>query len=146
MRKTKMVIAGLLACSSGVAMAEPTPVGTWQAVSDVTGKPTSYVRIAETNGVLYGTVEKLFNSAEPNPVCSLCTGARKGKPVLGMTILRNVTDQGDGKWGGGDILDPKSGKVYHVRLELENGGQRLDVRGYIGIPMLGRSQTWVRVH
>ena len=64
-----------------------------------------------------------------------------------MTILRGIKpDASDkGTWVGGDILDPNDGKIYKVLLKLADGGKKLDVRGYIGMPMLGRTQTWHRV-
>ena len=79
--------------------------------------------------------------------CDECTDERKDQPVLGMTILRGVKpDAADkGTWDGGDILDPNNGKIYKVRLKPVDGGKKLDVRGYIGMPMLGRTQTWMRV-
>ncbi len=136
------LFVGLLASAS----AQPaTPAGTWKTISDRTGKPTSYVRIDEVDGRFEGTVVKLIDPPTTAPVCKLCSGARKGRPVLGLTIMRDVRAQGDGTWGGGEILDPNNGKTYHVRLTLRDGGQRLQVRGYVGIPLLGRTQTWVRV-
>jgi uncharacterized protein (DUF2147 family) len=64
-----------------------------------------------------------------------------------MTILRDIKPDPDdkGSWVGGDILDPNNGKVYKVRLKLTDAGKKLDVRGYIGTPLLGRTQTWLRV-
>ena len=90
---------------------------------------------------------KLLDPAiPPNAVCVECSDERKGKPVLGMILLRNVKpSEGDkGVWDGGDVLDPINGKVYKVRLKPIDGGARLNVRGYIGTPLLGRSQTWIR--
>ncbi len=138
------LLAGVLAWLPAVAQPS-TPAGTWKTISDRTGKATSYVRIDEVDGRFDGTVVGLIDPPKPNPLCDLCSGTRKGRPVLGMTILRGVRAEGDGSWGGGDILDPQSGKTYRVRLTLRDGGQRLRVRGYIGIPLLGRTQTWIRV-
>jgi len=63
-----------------------------------------------------------------------------------MTILRGVKQNPEDKavYEGGDILDPNNGKVYRVRLKVVDNGTRLEVRGYIGTPMFGRTQTWVR--
>lgn len=52
--------------------------------------------------------------------------------------------QGD-EFVGGDILDPDTGSIYRCKLALSAGGSRLVVRGYIGMPILGRSQTWQRL-
>ncbi|MEW6705089.1 MAG: DUF2147 domain-containing protein [Pseudomonadota bacterium] len=144
----KTAIGLLLASVAGVAFAQATtsPVGLWKTIDDETGKEKSYVRITEANGVVTGKIEKLLNPAEPNPKCDKCTDERKDQPVVGLTIIRNVKkEDGEERWAGGDILDPNNGKVYKVRLKPEDGGKKLSVRGYIGMPMLGRSQTWIRV-
>jgi uncharacterized protein (DUF2147 family) len=96
---------------------------------------------------LSGVVEKSLlatPSAEPN--CTLCSDDRKDKPKIGMEIIRGG-QQTDGKvvWEGGKILDPENGKNYSLRLTPIDGGKKLEVRGYIGTPMLGRTQTWIRV-
>ena len=61
-----------------------------------------------------------------------------------MTIIRNVK-KNEAVWDGGDILDPNNGKVYRVRLTPNSDNNKLEVRGYFGAPMFGRSQTWLRV-
>lgn len=131
----------------GLARAQNTPVGVWKTIDDGTKKEKSLIRITETGGVLTGKLEKLLDPATPPDVtCDKCTDERKDKPVLGMTLIRNVK-QSDGDktlWDGGDILDPNNGKVYKVRLKPIDGGAKLDVRGYIGMPLLGRTQTWIR--
>ena len=121
------------------------PVGQWTTIDDKTGKPKSVVEITEgANGALTGrVVEVLSSDRGPNPVCDKCTGERKGKPVQGMVILWGVRKKGD-TWEGGQILDPASGKVYSVKLTPTSGGQKLDVRGFMGFSLLGRTQTWTR--
>ena len=143
----KTVIGLLLASVAGFAFAEATtPVGLWKTIDDETGKEKSFVRITEANGVVSGKIEKLLDPAKADAKCDKCTDERKDQPVAGMTIIRNVKKDGDDdRWEGGDILDPNNGKVYKVRLTPEDGGKKLKVRGYIGVPMLGRSQTWIRV-
>jgi len=78
--------------------------------------------------------------------CTLCTDDRKDKPKIGMEIIRGG-QQSDGKavWEGGKILDPENGKNYSLRLTPIDGGKKLEVRGFIGAPLLGRTQTWIRV-
>jgi uncharacterized protein (DUF2147 family) len=133
--------------AAALAHAQPSPVGVWKTIDDETKKEKSLIRISESGGVLTGTLEKLLDPATPaDAVCEKCSDERKGQPVLGLTLLRNVKPSaGDkGVWEGGDILDPNNGKVYKVRLKPIDGGARLDVRGYIGTPLLGRTQTWIR--
>ena len=137
-----------LALASGLAAAQAaSPAGLWKTVDDNTKREKSLVRIVESGGVYTGKVEKIIDPDSPkDAVCKDCTDDRKDKPVLGMTLIRNVrqNDSDKGMWDGGDILDPNNGKVYRVRLKPIDGGSKLEVRGYIGTPMLGRTQTWIR--
>ena len=148
---TGSLIHGLVALAllfgAGLARAQATPVGVWKTIDDDSKKEKSLIRISESGGVLSGKLEKLLDPATPpDAVCKECTDDRKDKPVLGMTLIRNVRQNDDDKgvWDGGDILDPNNGKVYRVRLKPIDGGARLEVRGYVGTPMLGRTQTWIR--
>lgn len=128
--------------------AESNPVGLWQTVDEDSGAPKSLVRIYESRGVLEGRIVKIIDPLEPeNAVCDLCTDDRRKQPIVGLKIIRNIASayEKPGIWGGGDILDPENGKVYKLNLSLSGDGRRLEVRGYIGIPMLGRTQTWLRV-
>ena len=141
----RSAIATLLALSSLPALAQMSPVGLWQTISDVDGKATSEVRVIDTAGVVSAVGEKaLTQSGEP--LCDKCTDDRKGKPKVGMQIIRDAK-KADGKdvWEGGNILDPNNGTVYKLRLTPIEGGKKLEVRGYVGTPLLGRTQTWVRV-
>ncbi len=142
MKKTLIALA--LMGAAGLALAQATPVGVWKTIDDDGKTEKSLVRIVEAGGVLSGKVDKIFDAAKQNDVCDKCADERKDKPVLGMTILRNVKQGGEGVWEGGDILDPNNGKVYKVRLKPVDGGKKLEVRGFIGISLLGRTQTWVR--
>jgi uncharacterized protein (DUF2147 family) len=120
------------------------PVGTWKNIDDKTGQPKALIQITESGGKLEGKVIKVINSDDgPNPVCKSCDGERKNKPVEGMTILWGLSKDGDG-WSGGQILDPKNGKVYKLKMTLDDGGRKLDVHGYIGFSLMGRSQIWQR--
>ena len=137
-----------LALASGLAAAQATPAGLWKTVDDNTKKEKSLVRIVESGGVYTGKVEKIIDPDSPkDAVCKDCTDDRKDQPVVGMTIIRNMKPSAGDKnvFEGGDVLDPNNGKVYSAKLTLVDGGKKLDVRGYIGMPMLGRTQTWQRV-
>ena len=124
--------------------ADATPVGRWQTIDDATGKPKSIVEISDAGGgVLEGKVVELLNPSKPNPTCDNCEGERKGKPIQGMTILWGVKKDGD-SWDGGKILDPEKGKVYGAKLTPQADGQKLQVRGFIGVSMLGRTQEWIK--
>ena len=139
-------IACLLAAACAPAWAQSTPAGVWKTIDDATGKEKSLVRIVEANGVYSGKIEKLLDPTSPqDATCKDCTDDRKDKPVLGMTIIRNLKGHADDKtvFDGGDILDPNNGKVYRVRLKPFDDGKKLEVRGFIG-PFY-RNQTWLRV-
>lgn len=125
---------------------DASPVGTWKTLDDKTGQEKSIVEITEQSGVLEGKVLEILTEPEggKNKLCDKCKGERKDQPVVGMTILWGLALDGD-EWKGGKILDPKNGKIYKSKLKVTAGGNELDVRGYIGIAVLGRTQTWKRV-
>ena len=127
------------------ALAQATPVGLWKTIDDETKTEKSLVRIVESGGVLGGKIEKLLDPAKQNDICDKCSDERKGKPIVGLSIIRNAKQDGEDKsvWTGGEILDPNNGKTYRLRLKPLDGGKQLEVRGYIG-PFF-RNQTWIRV-
>jgi len=139
----KPLLALICSLVTTAALAQ-TPAGAWKTVDDSTGKEKAVIRITEANGVLTGKIEKLLDPAKQDSKCDECTDDRKGKPVLGLTIMRNVK-KGETYWEGGDILDAANGKVYRVRLSLSADNRKLDVRGYFGNPLFGRTQTWTRM-
>ena len=143
-----LFLASALCLTATLAMAQATPVGTWKTIDDGSKKEKSLVRITETGGVLSGRIEKLLDPATAaDAVCDKCSDDRKDKPILGLTIITGVkkSDTAADVWDGGHILDPNDGKVYKVRMSPVEGGKKLEVRGYIGRPLLGRTQTWLRV-
>ena len=142
----KTLIAATLLSLAGTAWAQATPAGLWKTIDDDTKAEKSLVRITDAGGVYTGKVEKILTE-KTDARCTECTDARKGQPVQGMVILRDIKLDPDDKtqWIGGDILDPNNGKVYKVRIKTADGGKKLEVRGYIGAPLLGRTQTWIRV-
>ena len=129
-----------------IALAQSTPVGLWKTIDDDGKTAKSLVRISEQAGTLTGSIDKLLDpKSAPDAKCDKCTDDRKGQPMAGLQIIRGVKAESEGQWGGGEILDPASGKTYKTRLKPIDGGQRLEVRGYVGAPLFGRTQTWVRV-
>ena len=140
--KKLIVAAALAAC--GTAWAQNTPVGLWKTIDDDGKTEKSLVRITDGGGTLIGRIEKIFDAAKQDSKCDKCTDERKDKPVLGMTILRDLKlDDDKEAWSGGEILDPNNGKTYKARLKPIDGGKQLQMRGYIG-PFF-RTQVWQRV-
>ena len=139
------LIACLLVVSNAAFAQAWTPVGVWQTFSDKTGTADSLVRIVELNGQFEGTVQAVFSppAASPNPRCEECRGELKDQPVVGMKILRGLRWDGE-EYSGGEILDPDDGSVYRCKLRVTGAGQKLEVRGFIGISLFGRTQTWLR--
>ena len=141
----RIAIATVIFLAAGAAMAQSqTPVGAWKTVNE-RGEPEGLVRIVDVAGELRGTVENVYSPPAPNanPLCLDCSGARKDKPVIGMQILSGLRWDGE-QYSGGEILDPNNGRTYRCLLRVIDGGRRLEVRGYIGISLLGRTQVWLR--
>jgi uncharacterized protein (DUF2147 family) len=143
--------AVLFAVAVPVLFAQPSfasdrsPAGRWVSIDDKDGKPRSVIEITDIAGALQAKVVQIYDRPGDNPghLCKKCDGDLKDKPVLGMTIMTGLKRDGD-VWDGGTILDPDSGNTYSAKLHLIDGGQKLEVRGYLGISLFGRSQTWVR--
>jgi uncharacterized protein (DUF2147 family) len=138
---TLLLAFGALTCHAAEA---DSPVGLWRTIDDKSGRARSAVRIYEEGGRLFGRIERGYDPREDDRVCSLCTDERRGKPLRGMVIMRNLRVEGD-EYVDGDILDPDNGTVYRCKIRLAEGGQKLVVRGYVGVSLFGRSQTWERL-
>jgi|SRR5690554_2764258 len=139
----KLLLTGLIVLI-GIFAYSQSPVGIWKTIDDKTGKEKSYVRIYETkSGKLQGEVTKILTPGRENAKCEKCDGEKKDKPIKGMVILWGLEKDGN-EWSGGQILDPNSGKQYKCSMKM-NGNDILEVRGYLGISLLGRTQTWERV-
>ena len=127
----------------GLAIAQTTPVGLWRSIDDKTGEAKAEIRIVDNGGTLTGRIEKSLKK-DGKPTCEECQDERKGQPMIGMEIIRGVHKGDDADtWEGGKILDPENGKEYRVQMKPIEGGQKLQVRGYLG-PFY-RTQVWQRV-
>ena len=148
MRRMFSGLAIWMVASVALAADATTPAGLWKTIDDKTGGPRSFVRIVRTPAGYEGKVVRILplpsdDPDNPDRLCKLCTDERKDKPILGMVILRGLRPDGD-VFAGGEILDPDNGKTYRCKLTVRDGGKRLDVRGFIGISLIGRTQSWVR--
>ena len=146
----KLIIVGVaVAAGAGVAAApsgEPSAVGLWEQVDENTGKPESWFRITERNGIYQGTIVKIFfkPGEDPNWICDKCEGAERGAPVLGLALIKGMNRKGL-TYENGTIMDPRDGAVYRALMQMSPDGKKLEVRGYLGISFFGRSQIWNRL-
>ena len=143
--KSLAAVVLFIFATSPLIAANVSPVGTWRSIDDNTKKERSIIRITDQNGELQGVVEKLFDQPGDDPahLCKECKGERKDKPIIGMTILWGLKQDGN-SWTGGEILDPHNGKIYRCKMTPSADGKTLDVRGFIGVSFIGRTQTWLR--
>ena len=133
----------LLMTTSAFSADMTSAVGNWETIDDKTGKAKSVVQITQVGNELRGSIIKLMDPKKQDAVCDECKGANKDKPIKGMIMMWGLKEAGAG-WAGGRILDPSNGKVYKAKMGLSDGGKKLNVRGYIGFALLGRTQTWNR--
>lgn len=135
-----MVIA--MALFMPLVIAAQSPAGTWTTIDDKTGKKRALIRLSVLEGTLNGTIVNVYSQPGDTSVCKSCPGSFKNQPILGLRFLWGLKDKGNGVWDDGQILDPKSGKIYRAKVTVQ--GNKLYVRGYIGLSALGRTQVWVR--
>jgi hypothetical protein len=147
-RDVRLILLLVLAAVSPVLQAASvtdlsSPDGLW-APTDGNGRPLGLIRIFEQDGVFYGRIEPSSPADDSSARCNHCTGERKDQPIIGLVIMRHLTLK-DHQYVGGDILNPRTGGIYHCKFHLTDGGRKLRMRGYLLFPLLGLTQTWVRV-
>jgi uncharacterized protein (DUF2147 family) len=143
------VVGGIVligAAGAQLRAAEPSAVGLWEPVDEKSGKPETWFKITERNGIYQGNIVKIFfkPGEDENWTCDKCEGDERGKPVLGLALIKGMKRNGN-SYEEGTIMDPRDGSVYRALMKLSPDGQKLEVRGYLGISLFGRSQTWNRL-
>ena len=140
----KKLVVSIVLCFFTVLLAQSqTVVGKWKTIDDETGKAKGIVEIYEQSGKIYGKIVDILEQENKKRICVKCSGNDKDKPILGMVIIKGLSKEGS-EYTNGKILDPKNGKLYKCYITLETK-DKLKVRGYIGISLLGRTQYWYRV-
>ncbi|WP_426223590.1 DUF2147 domain-containing protein [Psychrobacter sp. DWR1-2-3] len=117
----------------------------WQTIDDKTGEKKAVIQLTESGGKVSGKIIKVLNKEKADALCTKCPGSLKNKPVEGLQILSGLKADGNNQWSDGKLVDPESGKTYSGKLTLSDNGQSLKLRGFVGTPVFGRSQTWQRI-
>ncbi|CAM4454898.1 MAG: hypothetical protein LEGION0398_MBIBDBAK_00054 [Legionellaceae bacterium] len=147
--KKGLIFISLLSMVSAGYANPSSPIGKWKTIDDKTHQPRSIVDIKENQGTLEGKIEQIFT--QPNEdfheLCDKCPGKWYNQKKIGMVFLWGFSQSPKNplQWINGKILDPKTGKIYECQLTLSKTGKQLKVRGYIGIPLFGRTQKWLRI-
>jgi uncharacterized protein (DUF2147 family) len=150
------IVAGIIAVTAPLLASlvvaapsgEPSAVGLWEQVDENTGKAESWFRITEQNGVYQGKIVKIFPKPGDDPnekwLCTKCEGDERNAPVLGLSLIKGMQRKGM-SYENGTIMDPRDGQVYRALMKLSPDGKQLEVRGFLGFALLGRSQMWNRL-
>ncbi|ANF80741.1 hypothetical protein A3K93_00070 [Acinetobacter sp. NCu2D-2] len=145
MKKIALTL-GLLGLTAFANAADPLNGTLWKTIDDKTKQPKAIVKFTEQkNGTLSASIQKVLTPGEEN-ACTKCEGPFHNKSLKGLTIVKGLKNTGGTSYDGGQILDPTSGKTYKLKGTLADGGQKLELRGFIGVAALGRNQTWVRAN
>jgi uncharacterized protein (DUF2147 family) len=136
-------LAAAVAFAAPLHAAEPSVAGLWEQFDN---HGHGWFLFFERDGVYQGAIVKMFTKPnEPaNPICTACSGDQKNAPFLGLVIVKGMERHGL-SYENGKILDPRSGSVYNAKMKVSPDGQRLTLRGYLGIDLFGQDQLWKRL-
>jgi uncharacterized protein (DUF2147 family) len=150
MRPAIIVIASVVALTSNVpilanAADNPDITGRWRVMDADMKTKRAVIEVTRQSNDIVGTIIELVVQAgdDPEPLCTQCDGANHNRKIRGLVVLVLGPAETNGQYHG-TILDPEEGNVYRCVVTPKDAGNRLVLRGYLLLPLLGRSETWIR--
>lgn len=144
-----VLLMGLMMMSAGTEKVNPPQdegdklVGVWEP-----GHGKAKVKISKIGSKYFGKIvwlrEPLDEDGNKKTDKNNPDESMHDTPLLGYKILKDFEYVGDKTWENGTIYDPENGSLYSCTITMKNDNT-LDVRGYIGVSMVGRTDTWKRL-